>query len=35
MVIFYNKWNKYNEIQLKKMDLINRKMANHPPPSAR
>ena len=34
MVIFYKKWQKYNEIQLtkNKMDLNNRKMTHHPPP---
>ena len=34
MVIFYNKWKKYNETQLakkNKMDLNIRKMTNHPP----
>ena len=33
MVIFYKKWKKYNEIQLRKntMDLNIRKMINHPP----
>ena len=33
MVIFYKKWEKYNEIQLTKhkMDLNIRKMTNHPP----
>ena len=33
MVIFYRKWKKYNKIQLTKneMDLIIRKMTNHPP----
>ena len=33
MVIFYQKWKKYNEIQLtkNKMDLNIRKMTNHPP----
>ena len=33
VVIFYNKWKKYNEIQLtkNKMDLNIRKMTNHPP----
>ena len=32
MVIFYNKWKKYNEIQLtkNKMDLNIRKMTNNP-----
>ena len=32
MLIFYNKWKKYNEIQLtkNKMDLNIRKMTNHP-----
>ena len=35
MVIFYKKWKNYNEIQLKnKMDLNNRKMANHLPSPA-
>ena len=35
MVIFYKKWKKYNEIQLtkNKMNLKNRKITNHPPPS--
>ena len=33
MVVFDEKWKKYNEIQLtkNKMDLNNRKMNNHPP----
>ena len=31
MVLFYKMWKKYNEIQLKKMDLNNLKMTNHPP----
>ena len=33
MVIFYKKWKKYNEIQLKKnkLDLNNRKITNNPP----
>ena len=33
MVTFYNKWEKYNEIQLTKtkMDSNIRKMTNHPP----
>ena len=33
MVIFYNKWKKYNEIQLtkNKMDLTIRKMTSSPP----
>ena len=33
MVLFYKKWKKYNEIELKKkMDLNNQKIANiHPP----
>ena len=36
MVIFYKKWKKYNEIQLKnKLDLNNRKMPNHPPSPAK
>ena len=36
MVIFYKKWKKYNEIQLKKnkMDLNILKMTNHPPSPA-
>ena len=31
MMVFYNIWKKYNEIQLtkNKMDLNNRKMKNH------
>ena len=35
MAISYKKWKKYNEIQLTKhkMDLNNRKMTNHHPPS--
>ena len=33
MVIFYEEWKKYNEIQLtkNKMDLNIRKITNHPP----
>ena len=33
MVIFYQKWKKYNETQLTKikMDLNIRKITNHPP----
>ena len=33
MVIFYEKWKKYNEIQStkNKMDLNIQKMTNHPP----
>ena len=32
MVIFYEKWKKYDEIQLtkNKMDLNNQKLTNHP-----
>ena len=28
-ILFYKIWKKYNEIQLKKIDLNKRKMANH------